>query len=251
VIGRIARRALALAVLTSCLTSAAATAQVSAVSGDGPFYKKEIGAAGIKVRSSGNAADKALVLAAATIMKMTRRQDVLSNLVKAGVTVAVIARTEVTTDIPEYRSLKGTKSADGRDWDADMRGIGGTAEIPTTSAAEENLLKLPEDRYAGEDILTHEFGHSVYTMGITADERRAVQAAFAAAQITKAWGEPDGPAWTYSMSSVEEYFAEGTQSFFGVGQSGNPSINNGVSNRETMKEADPALERILAAIYEP
>jgi hypothetical protein len=243
------RRALALAVLASCLSGAAA-AQVAAISDDG-FYKKELDASGIKVRSSEKTADQALIAAAATIAKMTKRRDVLANLVKAKVQVAVIARTEVTTDIPEHRFLKGTKTKDGRDWDTGTRGLGGTVEVPTTSAAEENLLKLPEDSYAGEDILTHEFGHSVYTMGITADERRAVEAAFTAAQKTKAWGEPEGASRSYAMESVDEYFAEGSQSFYGVAQSDKPSINNGVSNREKMKEADPALERILAAIYEP
>lgn len=211
-----------------------------------PFYKKELDAGGIKIQSSGKTADAALTAAAQTVRKMTRRADVLANLVAAKIKIAVIARTEVTTDVPEYRHLKGTKTGDGRDWDTGTRGLGGTKEIPTTSVGEENLLKLTPDPYQGEDILTHEFAHGVYLIGIRPAERQAVQAAWAAARKSKAWGEA-----TYAISNVEEYFAEASQAFYDAGQASNPGVNNGVGTREKLHRADPGLEKILVSIYEP
>ena len=214
--------------------------------GSDPFYGKELDVDGIKIRSSERTSDAALEAAAQTVRKMTDRADVLANLVAAKLDIAVIARTEVTTDIPEYRHLKGTKTGDGRDWDADTRGIGGTRRIPTTSVGEENLLKLSPDPYRGEDILTHEFAHSVYLIGIAPSERRAVQAAYAAARESKVWGEA-----TYAASNVEEYFAEASQAFYDAGQAANTKINNGVATREALRRADPGLEKILASIYTP
>ncbi len=68
--------------------------------------------------------------------------------------------------MPEYRDLNAMYPA--VDWNARARGLGATVAIPLTSAGEENLLQLAGDRYVGENILVHEFAHSILNLGILA-----------------------------------------------------------------------------------
>lgn len=53
---------------------------------------------------------------------------------------ALMATTEVTTDIPEHRDL-------GAWWNTRARGLGATRERPVSTAGEENALCLSSDRY--------------------------------------------------------------------------------------------------------
>src|SRR4051812_37948973 len=126
------------------------------------FYEKYVDAAGIPVISSGKVPDAALLMAADLIDHMlANRPDVAAAMAKSGARVAVMAKSEVTTDVPEHRHLKPKAY-----WDQRARGLGGTRFIPTTSCAEENLLGYEDDRYRGENILIHEFAHAIHEIGM-------------------------------------------------------------------------------------
>lgn len=75
--------------------------------------------------------------------------------------VAIIPRNKVTTDILEHSHLRGNLTADGRDWDVGVRGLGGTKIVPTCTVGEENVLREKGDSFGLESILVHEFGHTV------------------------------------------------------------------------------------------
>src|SRR5262245_56142063 len=67
-----------------------------------PFYKKWVDAHGLPVVSSSRVPDAALLEARAIVLHMLeRRPDVLARLAAARVRIAVMASTELTTDIPE------------------------------------------------------------------------------------------------------------------------------------------------------
>src|SRR5437764_2385092 len=107
-----------------------------------PFYKKYVSAGGIPVVSSSRVPDRALLEARALVGHMLRnRPDLRRALVRAKVRVAVMARTEVTTDVPEHRDLRPKGY-----WDKRARGLGATPIRPAVSCAEENLLGYPGDR---------------------------------------------------------------------------------------------------------
>ena len=110
-----------------------------------------------------------------------------------------MAKTEVTTDIPEHRDLSTAISA--IDWNTRCRGVGATVARPACSATEENLLQLDDDRYRGESILIHEFGHTMLVMGLDALEpnfRAEVDAAYKDAMAKGRFKN------TYAATNVDE-----------------------------------------------
>ena len=74
-----------------------------------------------------------------------------------GVFLVVMAYDEYTTDVPEQRAMKPRVY-----WDRRARGLGGSP----VSCAEENVLCFPGDPYSTENILIHEFAHTVHGMGL-------------------------------------------------------------------------------------
>src|SRR5205085_762164 len=68
-----------------------------------PFYKKHLDVDGFPILSSGKVSDEALLEAAFLIRSMLQhRPDILQALIKSKVRFAVMAPTELTTDIPEH-----------------------------------------------------------------------------------------------------------------------------------------------------
>ena len=97
-----------------------------------------------------------------------------------------MATNEFTTDLPEQRDWKKPTVDDSRltgcdrqaylkiaamsdrdYWNSRARGMGGTY----TTGATENLLGYPGSVYYGENILVHEFGHSILSAIQTADPK--------------------------------------------------------------------------------
>src|SRR6266850_958614 len=79
---------------------------------------------------------------------------------------------------------------------------------PAVSGAEENLLNLRGDRYAKENILVHEFGHTFHEMGLNSIDRgfdQKLQEAYAAAKKKGLWKGH------YAQTNHKEYWAEGVQ----------------------------------------
>src|SRR4029077_11879908 len=117
-----------------------------------PFYKKHVDAGGLPVVSSEKVPDLALREAQTIVTKMTsKRPDILKAMIERKTRLAIMAKTEVTTDIPEHRDLN--TAFPQTDWNKRCRGVGATVFRPACSATEENLLQLDDDRYRGESIL--------------------------------------------------------------------------------------------------
>jgi hypothetical protein len=213
-----------------------------------PFYAKHCDVRGIPLISSSLVPDAAFLAAADVVGHMaTARDEVRQALIARGAYVGIMARTEVTTDIPEHAFLAEDTQTD---WDQRARGLGGTVSLPITTCAEENLLCYADDRYRGESILVHELAHTIYNLAIpevdgsfTAD----LQAAYGAALSAGLWSG------TYAATTVEEYFAEGVQSYFDTNLEASPpnGIHNHVDTRAELAAYDPVLyalvERIFAA----
>ena len=157
--------------------------------------------------------------------------------------VAIIGCTQSTSELPDQRAAgEGSHCVSAADADR-TRGLGGTAFAPVTSVGEENLLDIDGDpRYRHESILIHEFGHAVMNLGLDSAERRAVRAAYRSA-INDGLYSPD----SYIGSSADEYWAEGTQAWFGG--TCRADVNEGWNSREALRAHDAALGALLASAY--
>jgi hypothetical protein len=214
-----------------------------------PFYTKYLDATGLPVASSGKTSDAALRKACQIATKMLAfRADVRAAMKSKRARLAVMARAEVTTDVPEHADLY--QAFPGTDWNVRARGLGGTVARPATSCAEENLLCDTKDPYVGESILVHELAHGIVNLGVTfADTtfQGRLDTAFKNAIAAGKWKD------TYAGSNVEEYFAEGVQSYFDTNLQASPpnGIHNDVNTRAELLAYDPALHALVAEVFGP
>lgn len=225
-----------------------------------PFYAKYSDAGGIPVIGSARVPDAAITRAAKIVTAMlARRPDLRAEMVREGVRVGVIAEEEAITDLPEHRHWTKPKRGDRRltqcelkyfdaierqsdreYWNARSRGTGGRF----TTVGAENLLAVPGSRYFGENILVHEFAHTVL------DAIRAVDAALygeveAAYQAALKAGRWKGD---YAAVTLTEYWAEGTQFWFNTNMLARLDEGPVLSDRD-LRRYDPALAAALAKAY--
>src|SRR5438067_13528482 len=104
-----------------------------------PFYSKCVVTGGFPVVGSAKVSDYALLEAAYLIDHMLAgRDDLRQALVRHKVRFGVLAATEYTTDLPEYRNMRPAEF-----WNKRARGLGATPRQPLVSCGEENLLNYP------------------------------------------------------------------------------------------------------------
>lgn len=252
------KRLLTLAVLlASCATT---TAPPRALDLD-RFYTQYLSARSIPVEASRRVSPQALVAARSMAVEMTAHRPELAHWLSAnGYRIAVMAQGEALLDLPEMRhwrkparddprltrcELKHFEARIGRlsdrqYWDARARGIGGRHMV----AAEEDLLGLRGNRYFGETIFVHEFGHQILDAVRIADPGlySRIEAAYAAARTAGRWRDE------YTMTTVDEYWAEGTQFWFG---SNRLQVFDGrrILEREDLAAYDPALFAVLREVF--
>jgi hypothetical protein len=206
------------------------------------FYQKYRDANGIPVLSSAAVADTAIASACVVVVRMlSARDDVRQAMIAQQMRVGVIARNEVTTDLPEYRNLYQIFPNDD-DWDA-LRGVGATLLIPVSSAGEENLLCLDDDPNAGENVLVHTFATAVQ-LGL-----EAVDSTFAARLQAAYDGATAAGLWqgTMAMEDTIQYFAEGVEDWFDTSPDVSPpnGVHNEINTREELQAYDPDLASLV------
>ncbi len=236
------------------LTVALATAQAQAGKTTGPneplqspppslsqggFYKKCAYFHGLPIIGSEKVDDRAFHVLIRSLGHMLAKvpDSEFQLLVDQGSHYSIIADEEGQTDLPEYRDMKNDPKVD---WNKRARGLGGLV----TSAAEENILEYPNDRYKGESIYIHEFGHTLANYvfakadkSFRPDLRKAYKDAIAAGL----WKN------TYSATNSAEYWAEGVQMYFDCARSASPpnGVHNEICNREGLAKYDPELYALV------
>lgn len=246
------------ALLTACATIAGAPPARLAAD---PFYRKHVDAAGIPILSSARVPDAALFAARDMVRGMlAHRPDLAAWLVSNDYRIALISRDEALLDLPEnadwtkparddprltrcelkhYDERIGSKT-DREYWDERARGIGGERMV----GSEEDVLGLPISRYWGETIFVHEFAHNVLFAIEGADRGlyERVAAAYANALANDLWFEE------YTTTTMQEYWAEGTQFWF---NSNRLQAFDGrrILNARDLADYDPQLYAVLAEAY--
>lgn len=213
------------------------------------FYQKYLEADGLYVVSSARVSDAALVKAREIMLLMlSKRPDVKRQMGEKGCHVMVIGRNEETCDLPEFAHLCDSPEKVAF-WNKRARGFGGAPEDTySSSCGEENLLALPEDRYAGENILIHEFAHLIHTIGIVGvepDFNTRLEKLRQQAIAKGLWAD------TYAVSNKEEYFAECVQSFFNCNRYADPAngVHNAMNRRAKLQVYDPDMYALLKEYF--
>lgn len=206
-----------------------------------PFYKKYLDAKGLAIVGSEKVSDAALVEARDIVNSMLwDREDIRKAIIRNKIRVAVMAPTEQTTDIPEHSDLTPKDY-----WNVRARGLGATTWRPAISCAEENILNLPRDRYPRENILVHEFAHTIHQLGVVPIDPkfdRRLKDAYKAAIAKGLWRN------TYAATNHDEYWAEGVQSYFDTNDRNNPSHND-IDTREKLARYDPTLYAMIDKVF--
>lgn len=215
-----------------------------------PFYKKYMNVNGIHVVSSWRVPDSCFHAAFITVNALTGMlpPEVLASMTERDTRIGIMARYEGTTDIPEHAYLAADTTLN---WDVRARGLGGTLELPLTTCAEENILAYQIDKYHAEDILIHEFAHTIHDVGISPvypDFNERLQRALDSAIDKGRWFN------TYAATNIWEYWAEGVQNWFNVNAEVEKEMGDGkhnrVNTREELKRYDPALYAIIAEFFQ-
>jgi len=186
--------------------------------------------------------------------------DVWNNMVRRRVRVGIFSRHEALSVYPEYQNLADTPSCrgkctgscrrtctfDGRKWDT-VAGAGGVR----AAILESNILCDRYDPYRkGNNILAHEFIHSIHMNGLPSDKNSQLTSAFANAKRRKLWGLS-----SYAMATAYEYFAEAGGVWFGVNHNGSSGGMDRCSTemgcRRHLKIRDPKLYALLHYTFSP
>lgn len=242
--GRLALATSALAMLLGALAQAACAAGPPPVAAVDPpehgFFAKRVDYQGIPIKAHAQVSDDALVEAWRRLDNLLGRMpDAVANLRDARVELHVIGKDQVTSDLPEHRHLKGKPFDGDRTVDERTRGLGGRF----ASCGEENLLRLPNDRYRGRDICSHEFAHTLLSYGLPAEVRARIQAQYERSTAAGLWKN------AYASKNVHEYLAELTMWFVGTrGDMGMPDPKP-KPGPDGLRAYDPEGYALLADLY--
>ena len=211
------------------------------------FYKKYLDVDGIPVVSSANVPDQALLNAKAIMQDMlSKLGDAKAKMILNKLRIGIIGKNEKPTQMPEYSDLY--TAFPGTDWDNRARAYGATKDRPLTTNCEENMLCQANDRYKGEEILTHEFSHAIHELGLRFTDPNFdsdLQAAFNNAKSKGLWTN------TYAISDVREYWAEGVQDWFNCNLEASPAngVHNSINTRAELQTYDPMLYALIAKFF--
>ena len=214
-----------------------------------PFYEKYMNVNGIHVISSWRVPDSCFYAAYVTVKALTDMlpAEVMESMTSHNTRIGIMSRYEGTTDIPEHAHLANDTTLN---WDVRARGLGGTIKLPLTTCAEENILAYQIDKYHAEDILIHEFAHTIHYVGIAPIDdnfNSRLQASLDEAISNGKWVN------TYAATNIAEYWAEGVQSWFNVNaevdNDGGDGKHNKVNTREELRLYDPWLYEIISEYF--
>lgn len=214
-----------------------------------PFYEKYMNVNGIHVVSSWRVPDSCFHAVYVTVEALTGMlpDEVLASMTSRDTRIGIMARYEGTTDIPEHAFLANDTSMN---WDVRARGLGGSLEMPLNTCAEENILAYQIDKYHAEDILIHEFAHTIHEVGISPTDpgfNDRLRESLDAAVENGRWVN------TYASTNIWEYWAEGVQSWFNINAEVDTDKGDGkhnrVNTRKELKIYDPGLYKIISAYF--
>lgn len=206
------------------------------------FYSKMVSYQGIPIKAPAVVSDEALREGYKRLsLLLTNLPGTTRKLVARGAQLHIIGRDQNTSDLPEFRSQKGVPQArwGGQTIDERTRGLGGLM----VSCGEENLLRLPKDRYRGRDICLHEFSHCIRNQACSAAVVAKFDARYRAALAEGRW------VGSYAASNPDEFFAELTMWYFGTHGDMNITGRKPADGRAGLRAYDPESFALFDEFY--
>lgn len=214
---------------------------------DTSFYKKCYKTPlGVYIISSNRVGNHSLVLCGEQIDTVlakikTNWPAVYTSMMNYNCRVVIQSYMEQTTDVPEWRNLTSSNYA---------RGMGGINGSPFSGCGEENVHHETFCAYRDENIIVHEFGHSLQGHGLYNGARSVYD------EIRNAYNEAVSKGlWTntYPGSNFNEYFANAVQTWYNVAAQSSNGQPNGVHNhvnlRSELQTYDPRLYNICVSLF--
>lgn len=204
------------------------------------FFAKMLDYGGIPIKAPAVVDDKALFIARDRIARLLKKlPNARYNLRISGAELHIIGKDQVTSDLPEHRHLKGKPFDGNLTVDQRTRGLGGLL----TSCGEENLLQLPNDRYRGRDICSHEFAHNLQENGLSDAARRKIRERYRKALDNGLWKG------SYAATNEGEFFAELTMWYVGTHGDLNMTGDKPENGAEGLKKYDPESYAVIDNVY--
>ncbi|MDB5112427.1 MAG: hypothetical protein JWR67_3541 [Mucilaginibacter sp.] len=208
------------------------------------FYAKYLNCDGIPIRSANVVDNKALLIASSKIKLMLNNMiNVRKNLIKNGAELHIIGKDQQTSDLPEFIDKKGVNYMDNgvlTDIDKRTRGMGGIY----ASCGEENLLRLPTDRYrGGADICIHEFAHTIMNYGFDRAIQKKIESQYHQSLNNGLWKD------AYASTNPQEYWAELSMWYFGFHGEFLKGTNLPVPGTRSLYDYDIDGYKLLDSLY--
>jgi hypothetical protein len=178
------------------------------------------------------------------------RPDLADAIATAGLEGRIIPDGTRITSMAEFADLYDLYP--GTDWNRRGRSFPGTDAVPFFAAAEENLLCLDGDFYAGEDIGVRTFAQTIRRFGLDAVDEATSLA------IDRAYGRAIAAGlWENTLAEInsDEYWMEGVQSYFDANIEDTAderepnSSHNAVNTRDELAAYDPPLWTIAQSVF--
>jgi hypothetical protein len=212
---------------------------------DSDWYAKYVEADGIPIIGSSLVSDRALLRARNQTLRLLQNlpPQVTATLRAQRNRIVILGVDETVRDIPEFAAAFPDPSVDRGYWG----GFGATALLPITAGTEANILA----GFNNENVFVHELAHTIAERGLALIDpnfQSELADAFAHARATGRWHR------TYAGSSIIEYWAEGTQSYFNVNREGpldGDGLHNDINSRTELELYDPLLFAMLSRTFGP
>ena len=206
------------------------------------FFDKQVDFHGIPIKANHVVSDAALDAAYDRLsLELKHLPTVTANLAAVGAQLQIIGKDQVTSDLPDYRDMKGKPLPEynGLTVDQRTRGLGGLH----VSCGEENLLRLDQDRYKGRDICLHEFAHCIRNHGIQQAVIDRFDAQYKSSLAHGLW------VGSYAASNKDEFFAELTMWYFGTHGDLHMTGPKPEDGPEGLKKYDPEAYALFDDFY--
>ncbi len=218
-----------------------------------PYYTKICWTLGIPIVAADNVTDISMISYANGVKEILGPYPtIVSRLIDNNFRIAVLGKNKLASEIPEYKAY----AVQHPENTFEFRAYSAVQNVPVLTIPEDNMGPTQctdADMYKGEEVLSHELGHSVIDLAITpydnGETQRKIEALYSKALNIHARQN------SYALKNPNEYFAESVQAFFNSGRLGFDEDGRGngfdskIYNNETLQTYDPEIYSLISSIF--
>jgi hypothetical protein len=232
--------------LSVCAPRSQTTPAQSPPIASGVFYSQRVNDRGIPILSHRIVSGQAMLAARDRLELLLHAAPRLRRNLEAGkYQLHIFALSQFPSDLPEYRSKRGTLLPNDQTFDQHM--IGGHISESAghfSSCAEATLVPVVGHRLYGDETCIHELAHSIEWFALDASARARVVVEFRESTQDGRWRG------RYGATNAHEWFAEITKYYFRVDRPDLAFYDPGLAEgREWLCKYDRRACEFAAALY--